>query len=683
MELLILLIERQGELVSREDIAGRLWGKDVFLDVDHSINTAVRKIRLVLHDDPDKPRYIETIVGKGYRFAAPVTYNGDHQVLSLPSPQPAAAPAVVPALSEKQSKLHLRLLLPVAAMAAAIAIGIVVWLTRTEYFWKNPIANARFQTITDFDGVGDAVALSRDGQFMAFLSRRDGQTDVWLTQVGSGEFHNLTHGSFPGLVNPLIRTPSFSPDGSLVTFWSRKQNGSSQDAINVWAVPTLGGEPKLYLENIGEFDWSRDGSRLVYHTTDAGDPMLVSNYKSGANARQIFRAPTGLHCHFPLWSPDSKFIYYVQGSLPDKLDIWRIRSEEGTPERITFHNARVTHPLFLNRNTLAYLATDADGSGPWVYSIDVNHRLPHRLTFGPERYTSLAASADARRLVATLATPIRSLWRLEISDSPNNKPVAISTTTNNGFSPRLGPNYLLYVSATGTRESIWKVTNGSGTELWSGEGANLIGAPAISFDGGSIAFATNQRGRTLLYVMRADGTGTQVISDSVELLGDPAWAPDGKSITTAINDRGVPHLFRLALDRGSASPFVHEYSLNPSWPPRASFVLYSGPDIGTTFSVEAANSDGSPHSLPSIKLARGARHVRFLGDGRSIVVLDGDIQHKDLWLIDLKTGSERQLTKLAADFDVRDFDVDPDGREAVLERVQERSDVVLLDLPQR
>src|SRR5262244_2719572 len=62
MELLILLIERNGELVSREEIADRLWGKDVFVDIDHSINTAVRKIRFVLRDDPEKPRFVETVV---------------------------------------------------------------------------------------------------------------------------------------------------------------------------------------------------------------------------------------------------------------------------------------------------------------------------------------------------------------------------------------------------------------------------------------------------------------------------------------------------------------------------------------------------------------------------------------------------------------------------------------------
>jgi dipeptidyl aminopeptidase/acylaminoacyl peptidase len=62
------------------------------------------------------------------------------------------------------------------------------------------------------------------------------------------------------------------------------------------------------------------------------------------------------------------------------------------------------------------------------------------------------------------------------------------------------------------------------------------------------------------------------------------------------------------------------------------------------------------------------------------VVLRGEIQHKDLWLIDLVTGAERQLTHLAPEFEIRDFDISPDGRDVVIERVQERSNVVLLDL---
>ena len=224
-----------------------------------------------------------------------------------------------------------RFLLALAAAGAALAIGTSLWLQRTEYFWRNPIADARFQTITGSDGVEQAAAVSRDGHFVAFLSDRDGPMDVWVTQVGSGGFHNLTHGSAPELVNPSVRTLGFSPDGSLVTFWVRKQDGSSDDDISIWAVPTLGGQPKPYLEGVAELDWSADGSQLVYHTPGPGDPLFVSDGSRRSEGRPIFTAAAGLHNHFPLWAQDTPFIYFVHGSPPDKLDIWRVRKTGELP----------------------------------------------------------------------------------------------------------------------------------------------------------------------------------------------------------------------------------------------------------------------------------------------------------------------------------------------------------------
>src|SRR6267378_8451308 len=129
MELLILLIERRGELVSREEIVERLWGKDVFLDVDNGINTAIRKVRTVLRDDPEKPRFVETVVGKGYRFAAPViTNNGatnaadlaelSAQAPTLPSPVDLSPqPGVQPAIARSISGRVWMLLAGVAALA--------------------------------------------------------------------------------------------------------------------------------------------------------------------------------------------------------------------------------------------------------------------------------------------------------------------------------------------------------------------------------------------------------------------------------------------------------------------------------------------------------------------------------------------------------------------------------------
>ena len=183
--------------------------------------------------------------------------------------------------------------------------------------------------------------------------------------------------------------------------------------------------------------------------------------------------------------------------------------------------------------------------------------------------------------------------------------------------------------------------------------------------------------------MQADGTSARIVADSLDLRGSPAWAPDGQSITSAAEDHGVPHLYRVTLDGRAPLPFVHEYSMDPAWAPDGRYVVYSGPDIGTTFSLKAVTREAATHPLPALTLTRGARHLAFLPGGKALLLLRGDIQHKNLWLINLQTGAERQLTNLAPEFDIRDFDISPDGREVVLERVQERSDVVLLDLPRQ
>ncbi|HEX5474659.1 MAG TPA: hypothetical protein VFX12_08375 [Vicinamibacterales bacterium] len=623
------------------------------------------------------------------RIGSVYAYRGELEawVQTRHAPQPpttgsraSAAGPPAPAATRRSSRS--RVAIGIAAITVLAGVAGTAWFRATGLFWRDPIASARFQRISDFDGEEQAAALSRDGRFVAFLSKHDGPTDIWLTQIGSGRFHNLTHGRASELLNPSVRMLGFTPDGAFVTFWAR-QAGREAGGIGVWAVPALGGEPRPLLAGVAECDWSPDGSRLVYHTTAAGDPLFVTDAERRTDGRRIFIAPPGEHTHFPVWGPDGRYIYFVQGSLPDRLDIWRIRPDGGARERITSHNSRVEYPVLLNRRTLVYLATDPDGSGPWLYGMDVERRVPHRLISGPDRYTSLAASADGRRLVVTLANPKRTLWRVPLTAAlePAAPPSRIPLPTMTGFSPRQGLHYLLFVAEDGGGESIWKSTDGAATQLWSAPGAHLVGGPAISPDGARIGFSVRQHGQSLLYAMDADGTHARVVAQGLALQGAPAWAPDGQSITSAVLDPVEPHLFMIPIAGRPPSRLVHEYSIDPVWARDGRFVVYTGADVGTTFSVRAAGAGAAPSVLPPMTLTRGARRLVFVPGGDALIVLRGEIQHKNLWLIDLATGRERQMTNFSPDFEIRDFDISPDGRELVVERVQEQSDVVLLDLP--
>jgi Tol biopolymer transport system component len=631
-------------------------------------------------------RHVHDKLGSVYAFRSELDAWGRSRNLGLIAESEESASEVSPRPPFIRAPKRGQNMWLLAAAGMGLIVAVLSWrVQQRSDAPMNPLTDARFLQLTDFPGTEHAATLSRDGRFAAFLSDRDGRMDVWVTQVGTGQFYNLTRDAARDLANPSVRTLGFSPDGTLVTFWARSPAAAGPSTISIWGVPVLGGQPRPYLDGVAEYDWSSDGVRLVYHTTGPGDPMFVRDSGLAGEARAIFTAPPGLHSHFPIWSPDRAFIYFVQGSVPDRMDVWRMSATGGPPERVTNHDAVVSHPVFLNAGTLLYLATDVDGFGPWIYSLDVERRISRRVSVGIDKYTSLAASLNGNRVVATQTRPESTLWRLPITDGRADSSTArrIPLTTGSGSSPRLGPDYLLYVSSKGTSDSIWKLQGDVATEVWSAPETRVIGAPAIARDGRRIAFSVRQNSQTLLYAANVDGTDARIITRSLELHGTPAWAPDGHSITIAGVSKGVPRLFDVPVDGRSPAPFVEEHSVDPVWSPDGDIIVFSGPDIGTMFPIKAAKADGSAHLVPKLTLTRGARHVAFVPGRSALVVARGDMRHKNLWLIDLETGAEHQLTNLVPDFEMRDFDISPDGRELVLEQVQEHSDIVLLELPPR
>lgn len=628
-------------------------------------------------------RHVHDRMGSVYAFRAELDAWAQNRRLSQPEAFLTAPDAVVLPPDGASRAFAGGPLWIAGGVAVVLAIAIAI-----AQFWPGEettdLAAFRFRPVTDFPGIEQAAAISRDGKLAAFLSNRDGPMDVWLTQIGTGEFYNLTKGAAGDIVNPSVRTMGFTPDSTRVTFWARRLDAPHQSEIAVWAIPVLGGSPRLYLDGVAEFDWTNDGARLVYHTPGPGDPTFVREAGEASKPTQIFSAPPGLHSHFPIWSPDGAFIYFVQGTPPDRMDIWRIRPTGGTPERITNHDGVVTHPVFLNQRTLVYAASDRDGSGPWLYTVDVEHRMPRRVSSGVDRFTSLAASADGRRLVATVSSPKGTLWRLPVGSGSleTADAHAIPLTTGNGSSPRFGDGFLLYVSSKGTSDSIWKLEDGHVTELWSAAETRVVGGPSIARDGRRIAFTLRPPdGRMLLSVVNIDGTDARTVPTSLELEGAPAWAPDGATITVAGHVDGVPKLFNVPLDGRPPARILNEHAVDPVWSPAGDMVLYSGADIGMTFPLRAATADGQSYRIPQMTLTRGARHIAFVPGQRSVLVLRGEARHKNLWSVDLDTGAERQLTHFDAGFDIRDFDISADGREIVIEQVQEYSDIVLLDVP--
>jgi Tol biopolymer transport system component/predicted Ser/Thr protein kinase len=568
-----------------------------------------------------------------------------------------------------------------AAMSAVLLVVLAVawWTVRRSGLGspasiENPLTHAQFTRFTDFPGDETAAAISSDGKFVAFLSDRDGPFDLFVSQVGTGRFTNLTQGKQEGDLRSVERSIGFSADGSEI--WYRGAGRRRPPRL----VPLMGGTPRLFPgESVSIQAWSPDGSRLVYHTGEPGDPVFIGD-RTGADAQQIAK---GGHNHDQTWSQDGRWIYYVHG-VNETTDLWRVATTGGEPERLTQHNTRVDFPTPIDDRSVLYAALDQDGSGPWLWALDVSSKTTRRISFGLEQYTSLSASADGRRVVASVSTPAANLWSVPIlnrvAEEGDAKPYPLPTAR--ALTPRFGGNALFYLSSRGTGDGLWRYQDGQALEIWKGADGALSDPPAVSADGSRVAVVLRSGGALHLRVGNANGTEFRGIGESVNVLGSAYWSPDGKWIAVGGNDAKGPGLFKIPVEGGAPTRIRSGDSRDPVWSPGGDLIVFVGDFATNLQGLRALRPDGSPVELPEIRVSRSGERTRFSPDGKSLIYMQGS-QAQDFWILDLATRKSRQLTHLNSTARMRTFDITADGKQIVFDRLRDNSDIVLIDLPRK
>jgi serine/threonine protein kinase/Tol biopolymer transport system component len=567
--------------------------------------------------------------------------------------------------------------LPWALMAILVA-GLAAWILvhRPLPTVQNPLANAQFARLTDFEGAETNPAISPDGKFIAFIADRSGPFDIWLIQANGGSLANLSQGRIGDARGPL-RAIGFSGDGAEV--WS-----SGTEARRLRLLPLMGGAPHNFLgEHAAEVAWSPDGTRLAYHTWEPGDPTFVADH-NGANERQIVKSQPGLHNHYQVWSKDGRWIYFVRGRPSTReMDLWRISPDGGEPEQLTRINTDVAFPAPIDARTVLFVAHNESGAGPWLWAFDLESRTVQRVSLGLEQYTALAATADGRRLAASVMNAQVNLWTVPIADRIiEEKDVeAFPVPTVRAQTPRFGGGSLFYLSSRDGADGLWTYRDGQALEIWKGSEGALLSPPAVSADGSSVAFALRRDGKRQMHVIAADGTRLHPLSSDVDVRGTASWSPDGKWIVAAGSDRDGAGLFKIPADGGSPVRVATGAFLDPVWSPRGDLIVYGGTQVFTLMPLLAMHPNGTPVKLPEINLQREGERARFLPDGTGLVYMLGSTTAgQDFWLLDLSTMRSRRLTRLSNPAAMRTFDITPDGSRIVFDRSREHSDILLIDL---
>jgi len=313
LRVLAALVERPGEIIAREELQERVWGKETFVDFEHSLNKAVNKLREALNDEAGQPRYVETVPRRGYRFIAPVT--------GLPMEQPAALQSPVFEAAPAKPALHRGRIASIAILVAfvAVAFGIATFL-----LGRRPEKIRLVETKRMAAG-SCCPTLSRDGKLLAYVSNAgDGVGHIWVQQTAGGQAIQVTRGS-EGEIGP-----DFSPDGTHIVFVS----GSG----NIYVAPTLSGEPRLIAKAHGAYPlFSPNGEKILYwEDNDArtNNKAMTVSVEGGEPTSLNVNRDFLVHDR-PLWSPDGDAIifYGVRKREPDKPDGWWIAPLTGGEAR--------------------------------------------------------------------------------------------------------------------------------------------------------------------------------------------------------------------------------------------------------------------------------------------------------------------------------------------------------------
>lgn len=471
------LLERPGELVSRDELHTRLWPADTFVDFDQSLNAAIKRLRDALGDSAENPRFVETVARRGYRFVAPVQVAGN-----------GSAVTVLPALPEASRGRHRLwwLVTGGASVLIVLFLGLYVgcWLGRKST-WPVRISQL---TANPADDRVRTSALSRDGKYLAFSD----ENGFYLRQVDTGETHavNLPEGL-------AVTSASWHPDGAHIVVALI----AASEKRSLWSIPVLGGPPRaLHDDGFGP-SVSPDGTQVAFLKGTKMRQQVWVMDADGAAPRKLV-GEGGDFFGGLAWSPDGAHLAYVRGRFINAYGV------KGGIEVVDLAQTRVRSllsPLGLDAplvwtsdGRLIYVVTEPPPhqTDANLWSVRMNSRgemdgSPARLTAQGGLVFEISASSDGKRLAYLRGVPQPDVYVADVDGASHlGEPQRLTLDDHEDFPYDWTPDgkAVIFISNRTGTFNIYKQTIDQNVPELLVSGKDTVSIPRLNVDGTQILY---------------------------------------------------------------------------------------------------------------------------------------------------------------------------------------------------
>jgi Tol biopolymer transport system component/DNA-binding winged helix-turn-helix (wHTH) protein len=567
---LSLLMERAGEIVTRDELREKLWPADTFVDFDHSLNSAVARLREALRDSAEKPRFIETIAKRGYRFIAPLQTATPAVAVSSISSAALNSPPFKNRIPEK------------IWMGSSFCLALFCVLTMWALYRPSP--NSQLERIEVVPLVGlrgfqATPAFSPDGTLVAFR-QSDGarNTGIFAAVVGGDKSLQLT-------ADPGDCCPTWSPDGRQLAFIRYAEKEAS-----IFTIPALGGtERRVYRgppAMRAGLSWSPKRDVLVFPETNPTDPTrsVISLLSlTDSSTRPLTSPPAGWLDHEAAFSPDGTQVAFIRSSIAGvSNDVYVMPTAVGrSPKRLTFDNRPIMGPPTWTSDSREIIFSSDRGVATGLWRVSATGCTPQPVAgpVGDAKWPSIPAKGNT--LVYEQGESKFDIWRLDLKDSKHHgqRPSALVSEKGDKMRPDLSPDgkKIAFESNRLGFWDIWTCDVGSNNcdQITSLHGT--AGRARWSPDGRHIAFEFHPHEQSEIYVAEVPGGFphlVQTIPGADNL--SPSWSRDGKWLYFASKRGTEPfEVWKMPVQGGSATRITKNGGISPVESPDGQFLYYT------------------------------------------------------------------------------------------------------------